>query len=212
MKITWCGQSYFKIKCQNIELIIDPYNSSIGIIPPKIKSDVVLITHNHSDHNNKDFLSNNTIVIDGPGEYEINGTFIYGKEAYHDNEDGAQRGIITMYKIEDEKLKLAHLSDIGQKILSQDQLEFLNDVDILLIPIGGKYTINSKEAIKLINDIEPRVIIPMHYKIPGLKIDIETADDFIKEIGLNPEITDEYKISKNDLPADEIKLVILKRQ
>lgn len=212
MKITWYGQSYFKIKCQNIELIIDPYSGDIGLVPTKIKPDVALITHNHSDHSNKEFLSNDTIVIDGPGEYEVKGTFIYGKEAYHDDENGSQSGVVTMYKIEDEKLKLVHLGDIGQKVLTQEQLEFLNGVDVLLIPIGGKYTINSKEAIRLINEIEPRVVIPMHYKLPGLKIDLDGVDDFIKEIGIEPETIDEYKISKNDLPSDELRLVILKKQ
>ena len=212
MKITYLGLSCFKIKCKNIDIIIDPYDNKNGLTLKKTKADVVLVTHNHSNHNNTQDLNSEIKKIQGPGEYEINDTFIRGKETFHDNSNGSERGINTIYKIEDEKISLAHLGDLGQKELSKEQLEFLDNVDILLIPIGGKYTINHKEAIKLINDIEPRVVMPMHYKIPNLKLDIADESEFVKEIGLSPEKMDEFKVSKNDLPSEDVMLVILNKQ
>ncbi len=212
MKISWYGHSCFKIKCKETDLIIDPYSDSIGIKMPKIKADAVLITHNHDDHNNINAVSGDPVIINGPGEYELKGVFIYGKRAYHDDKNGEEKGAITMYLIEDEGVKLAHLGDLGQKKLTDDQLEFLDDVDILLVPVGGPYSLKSADAINVINEIEPRVVIPMHYKIDGVNIDLESVDKFIKEIGLTPEKMDEFKASKDSFSADELKLIILNKQ
>ncbi len=211
MKISWYGQSCFKIKCKNIEIVIDPYDKNLGLKLPKIKADLALVNHDHYDHNNTKELSGNPIIINSPGEYEIKETFIYGQEAYHDNNKGSKLGVITMYLIDDEKVRLAHLSDLGQKELSDKQLDFLDSIDVLLIPIGGKYTLSAPEAVSLIKEIEPRIVIPMHYKISGLKEDLAGVDEFIKEIGLVPEKTTELKVEQNKLPGGDIKLVILEQ-
>lgn len=195
-----------------MDIIIDPYDDSTGLKLPKMKSEVVLITHKHEDHNNLRAISGDPLVIDGPGEFEKKGVFIYGKTAYHDDQNGLKLGMITMYLIEEDNIKVAHLSDLGQKQLTDEQLEFLDDVDVLLIPIGGKYTINAENASEIISDIEPRVVIPMHYKIPGIKIDLDGVDNFIKKISLNPENIDEFKASKDNFSSEELKLVILNRQ
>lgn len=212
MKITWYGHSCFKIKCKNFSLLIDPYDKSIGLSIPRIKADIVLITHQHRDHNNVKVVIGKPFIIDSPGEYEVKGAFIYGKEAFHDNKDGAERGVITMYLIEEEKVRIAHLGDLGQKQLTEEQLEFLNNVDVLLIPVGGVYTVNGSEAANLVNEIEPRVVTPMHYKVPGLNLNIEKVDSFVKEIGLTPEKTDEFKVTADTLPTSELKLVIFNKQ
>lgn len=212
MKINYLGHSCFKVKCKDLTILIDPYDESIGLKVPKIKADIVLTTHNHRDHNNCKIAGKDALIIDGPGEYESKGVFIYGKEAFHDNQEGVERGVITMYLIEEEKIRIAHLGDLGQKKLTKEQLEFLDNVDVLLIPVGGQYTINAGEASDIINEIEPRIVIPMHYNLPGLKLGkkLDDVDIFVKEIGLTPEKTDELKISENTLPNSELKLVILK--
>jgi L-ascorbate metabolism protein UlaG (beta-lactamase superfamily) len=214
MKISSYGHACFKIKCKDLTLLIDPYDNTIGLKTLKAKADVVLTTHNHRDHNHVIVAGKEALVIDGPGEYEVKGTFIYGKEAFHDNKNGEERGVITMYLIEDEKVRIAHLGDLGQKQLTKDQLEFLDNVDVLLIPIGGEYTINGSEATNIINEIEPRIVIPMHYHVPGLKLTktLEKVDTFIKEIGLNPENLEELKVSHDNLPSSELRLVTLKQQ
>lgn len=212
MKITWYGQSCFKFKCNNLDIVIDPYDNSLGLKMPKLKADVVLITHDHFDHNNIKAISGNPFKINSPGEYEIKNVFIYGKTAFHDDKHGQERGSITMYVIEEEKLKIAHLSDLGQKKLTEEQLDFLDNVDVLLLPVGGKYTIGTSGAIDLINEIEPRIVIPMHYRIPGIKVDLDGVEKFVKELGLNPQKEDELKIIYSDLPSNELKLVILNKQ
>lgn len=212
MKISWLGHSCFKIKCKEIDLVIDPYSDSIGIKMPKVKADAVLVTHNHDDHNNISAITGNPLIINRPGEYEMKGTFIYGKRAYHDNKNGLERGAITIYLIEEAGITVAHLGDFNQDDLVDEQMEFLKNVDVLLVPVGGTYSLNSDGAIKIINEIEPRVIIPMHYKCPGVKISLDGVDKFINEIGLSPEKLDEFKISKESLPQNDMKLVILNKQ
>ncbi|HNV97366.1 MAG TPA: MBL fold metallo-hydrolase [bacterium] len=212
MKISWLGHSCFKIKGKEADLIIDPYSDSIGIKMPRLRADSVLITHDHEDHNNYQAVTNDPIIIDGPGEYEMKGIFIYGKRAYHDNKKGLEKGAITIYLIEEDGITLAHLGDFNQDNLTEEQLQFLENVDVLLVPVGGPYSLKSDSAVKIINEIEPRVIIPMHYQYPGVKIPLEPLDKFIKEIGLNPEIMDDFKAVKENLPQDDMKLIILNKQ
>lgn len=212
MKITWLGHSCFKIKGKEIDLIIDPYSDSIGIKIPRVKADGVLITHNHDDHNNYAAITGDPLVINGPGEYEMKGIFIYGKRAYHDNKKGLERGVITIYLIEEEGITLAHLGDFNQDDLIEEQLQFLENVDVLLVPVGGPHSLKADGAVKIINEIEPRIIIPMHYQYPGVKIPLDSLDKFIKEIGLNPEKMDELKVVKESLPQDDMKLIILNKQ
>lgn len=226
MHIQWYGQSFFKINTKNqkgedIVLVIDPFHKNYGLkVPTKFGGDIVLITHDHEDHNNIDLikgtnLSPEPFIISGPGEYEVKGVMIYGIPSYHDDKAGAERGENTMYLIEIEGIWLAHLGDLGQKTLDNEQLEQLKDIDILLIPVGGVFTINAKEAANIISQIEPQVIIPMHYHLPGLKFKsgkkIEGVDKFIKEIGLKPEtVIDKFKMRKKDLLEEETRLIILK--
>lgn len=223
MTIQWFGQSFFKISVKNhqgqdLTLAIDPYGKDYGLkMPNKFGADILLVTHDHHDHNNIELikgtdLSPEPFIISGPGEYEVKGIMIYGIPAFHDDQQGAERGENTIYLIEAEEMWLAHLGDLGQKTLTDEQLNSLEDIDILLIPVGGGPTLNLKDASGIISQIEPRVIIPMHYKIPGLKTKIEFngVDKFIKEIGLKPEETvDKYKIQKKNLPVEETQLVIL---
>lgn len=219
MYITWYGQSCFKIQAkslfQEVVLICDPFEPKIGLKLPKIKADIVTISHAHFDHNflgkiEGRNLNEKPFVIAGPGEYEIKNTLIYGIPSWHDNEQGSKRGENTIYLIETEGISLAHLGDLGQKELSQTQLEQLEKVDVLMIPVGGVYTIDAKQATVIISQIEPRIVIPMHYKIQGLNIKLETIDKFLKEIGAKKEEVGKLKITKKDLPQEETKVVVLK--
>lgn len=212
MVITWYGQSCFKIQTGETVLAIDPFNKAIGLTPPRFRADILAITHDHYDHNNKENINGEPFLIDGPGEYEIKGLEILGIESFHDDSEGAQRGKNTIYKINMDEIQVCHLGDLGQKKLTDKQLQALGEIDILIIPVGGKYTIDATEAITVINQIEPRLVIPMHYKIPGLKIDIGGLPEFLKEFG-SKETKPEEKLTlkKKDLPQkEETKLIILK--
>lgn len=209
MIITWFGQSCFRVESKDGSVLIDPFAKTIGLRPPKIKDDIVLVTHEHYDHNAVDEPGEETLIIRNPGEYERKGIAIQGIQSHHDNSEGSERGLNTMYRIRTEDITLCHLGDLGQHKLTDAQVEDIGDIDILLVPVGGVYTIAAKEAVEIISQIEPKIVIPMHYKIEGLTIDLEGPEKFIKEIGLSPEKLPKFKIAQRDLPVEETKLVML---
>lgn len=218
MKIIWLGQASFEItlnlnKKEKAIIVIDPFSPEIGLKFPKIRADILLVTHSHYDHSNIKGVSGEPFLITGPGEYEVKNIFIKGIPAFHDNAEGRERGETTIYKIEAENLKLAHLGDLGQKELSDSQIEELGTIDILMIPVGGIYTISGKEAVRIISQIEPKIVIPMHYKIPKLKIKLEDLDNFLKIIGQRPEkeeILDKLSLKEKDLPKEEMRVIVMK--
>lgn len=216
MIIQWFGQSCFKLVTKpgpngEVTVIFDPFDpSKLGLSLPKLSGDIVAITHDHFDHNHLSALGGEYFLIQGPGEYEAKQTFIYGVPGWHDNSGGTERGANTMYLMESEGISVAHLGDIGQTELTAEQIEYLEGVDILLIPVGGEYTVNAKQAHELVNQIEPRIVIPMHYKLPGLKVDLDSVDKFVKELGLSAQTEEKFRITKKDLPQEETKLVLLK--
>src|SRR3989344_4361534 len=183
MVIQWYGHSCFKITSGELVLAIDPYAKEIGLTTPRFRSDLVLVTHNHSDHSNTDALAGEPFIISGPGEYEVRGISIQGIDTYHDAVRGRERGRNTIYRLVLEDITLLHLGDFGENEMRDETLEAAGDVDILMIPVGGKYTLDAAAAAKVVKQIEPRVVIPMHYKIPGLTLPLENADPFLKETG-----------------------------
>jgi len=219
MHIIWHGQSCFQIiiarnKGEQASLLIDPFESSIGLRAPSLSADILLISHSHPDHSNKKAVRNTPFLIEGPGEYEIKEVFVQGIASFHDDKEGKERGLNTMYTIEAEEMKLCHLGSLGQKELSDDQLEKIGDIDILMIPVGGADTISAKEAAKIISEIEPRIVIPMHYHLPSLKMPasdkLDGVDKFLKEMGRkSTETQPKLLIKKKDLP-EETKIVVLK--
>lgn len=208
MTITWYGQSCFRIETKEVSVLIDPFSKDIGLRPPKIKDDLVLITHEHSDHNNLDGLNEGAFVIRGPGEYERKGVQVRGILSHHDKTKGTERGLNTIYLIKTEDMAICHLGDIGQNELTDSQIEEISDVDVLMVPVGGVYTVDFKDALHIISQIEPKVIVPMHYQVPGLSIRLDSADRFIKEVGLTPENVDKIKLAKKTLPIEEVKLIV----
>lgn len=212
MIITWQGHSFFKIQdktgTDGITLATDPFNNSIGLKPANFEADIVTISHDHDDHNNVSALRGNPYIIDTPGEYDVKGILVEGIKSFHDGKNGEDRGKNIIYRIQMDDITVVHLGDLGD-VLDNKQLEKLERTDILMIPVGGKYTINAEKAVEVINQLEPRIIIPMHYKIPGLKIELDEIDKFIKELGTEPTREEKLKISKKDLPSDETELVIL---
>ncbi len=212
MQISYLGHSCFKIEekinGQNISLISDPYSKEIGLKLPNIEADIITISHDHYDHNNKDAFRGDPFIVDTAGEFDIKGVIIEGVRSYHDEKKGSERGVNIIFRYDIEGISLAHLGDLGD-ILDNKQLEKLAGVDILFVPVGGKYTLDAKKAVELISQVEPRIVIPMHYKTKDLKIDdIDTLDKFIKEIGIEPNYEDKLKISKKDLPSEDMLLVV----
>lgn len=216
MEIIWYGQSCFQIKTKQLLIVTDPYTEQIGLKLPTLKADIVTISHDHFDHNNKAAVSgvseNPPFVIEDPGEYGLKEIEILGIASFHDSQKGAVRGKNTIYLFKLEDLALAHLGDLGHT-LSDEEIEALNQVDVLLIPVGGNYTIDAAKAVEVINQIDPKIVIPMHYKIPGLTegIQIEGIENFSKQVGQTEGPLDSIKIIPKDLPAEEERKVIILR-
>jgi len=215
MEIIWHGQSFFEIRTKDsakeeIKIVIDPFDEKLGLKVPKSEAHLLLITHHHEDHANVGAVGGQPFLIDGPGEYGVKGVFVKGVLSFHDNVSGKERGLNTIYKIEAEGIKICHTGDLGQKELTESQLEEIGEVDLLMIPVGGVYTIEAKAAAEIVSQIEPRLVIPMHYKLPKLKIGLEEVSKFLKVMGVEG-ITPEKKLRINlkDLPREETKIVVL---
>ncbi|HAT74262.1 MAG: putative Zn-dependent hydrolases of the beta-lactamase fold protein [Candidatus Moranbacteria bacterium GW2011_GWF2_36_839] len=217
MIIQYYGHSCFKITTKpagrgkdDVAVFFDPFDKSVGLRPPQGQADLVLVSHNHADHNNVEALKGEPYVIDIPGEYSAKGANIIGIASYHDDKNGAERGENTIFVLEAEDLRICHLGDLGTD-LSEKQLEKINGIDILMIPIGGgNYTIDGKKAVDIIKKIEPKIIIPMHYKIKGSTVDIDDEKVFCNEIGNCPkEKVSKINIKKKDLEEKEMEVVLM---
>ncbi len=209
MTITWLGHSCFRIETKEGSVLIDPFSKEIGLRPPRVKEDILLLTHRHYDHAGVDEVSPETFVIDGPGEYERKGIQVRGILSYHDRIQGAERGLNTIYVITAEDLTVCHLGDLGQEKLSDEQIDGIGDADILMVPVGGTVTLGPKDAVEVVSQLEPKIVIPMHFKASGVTIEgLESVEKFVKEIGLTPEKVDKFRIAKKNLPAEETKLIL----
>lgn len=214
MNISYFGHSCFKIEekinGENIVLVTDPFSKEITSLKvPNIEADIVTVSHNHKDHNNVDALRANPFVIDTAGEFDIKGVIVEGIYSYHDNKKGAERGNNIIFRFDIEGLSLVHLGDLGD-VLDNKQLEKIGGVDVLFIPVGDKYTLDAKKAVEVISQVEPRIVIPMHYKNKDVRIDLDDVEKFVKELGIAPSYEEKLKLNKKDLPSEDMRLVIFK--
>lgn len=216
MNIQYYGNSCFKITTkpagratEEVVIFFDPFEKSIGLRPPQGKADLVLVSHSHFDHNNVSALRGEPMAIDTPGEYSIKGINIVGIGTWHDNKEGALRGPNTVFILESEDIKLCHLGDLGED-LDPEKFEEIDGVDILFVPAGGKYTIDAKKASEISRKIEPKIIIPMHYKINGMSTDLDDEKKFCHEMGSCPkEKTSKLTIKSKDLDSQEMKIILM---
>ena len=213
MEITYLGYSSFKMRGKGATIVTDPFDPQIvGIKFPKLPADMVTISHTHKTHNFTGAILETPLLIAGPGEYEVKGIKIIGIATYHDDANRSKEGVNTVYRIEVDGISLVHCGDLGHKFNEKD-LDSLDGVDILLIPVGGVTTINSSSAIQIISQIEPKIVIPMHYNVASLDqkkfSKLAPLSVFLKEMG-KEEIKPIPKlvISKDRLPA-ELTVVVL---
>ena len=217
MIISYYGHSCFKIETkpggrgagERLNIYIDPFEAGIGLKPPSGKADLVLVTHQHTDHNNIKALRGDYFLVQHPGEYAYRGISITGIKTFHDAAQGQERGTNTAYVLETEDIRICHLGDLGHKLEKSD-IEAFEGIDILMIPVGGSYTIGAKEAAETVRLLEPSMVIPMHYNVPGLTVDIAGPDAFYEELGHKPEgKTAKLVLKKNQLKEGEMGVVEL---
>jgi len=215
-KISWAGQSCFQISVSNskdhsADIVIDPFDEATGLKIPNFSADILLVSHDHHDHNNIKGVKGEPFIVSGPGEYEVKEIFIKGIPSFHDDKEGKEKGKNTIYLIEAEGIKFCHLGDFGQKQLTDEQLEKIDGVDVLMIPVGGEYTISSAEAQKIISQIEPKIVIPMHYAIPKLNVKLDEVAKFLKTMGKDSTVPqDKLTVKSSTMPKDgAMEIVIL---
>ena len=201
MNIFWHGQTCFKITYQKgkdglVNILIDPFDKETGLKPPKTNVDILI---NGSSNESETFL------VDGPGEYDVKGAYIHGLAVPDKKDKGS-----VVYTIDVEGVRICHLGLLNQTEFSPGQLEEIGDVDILLVPVGGGEAIDSKGAIKVMSQIEPKIIIPMYYKVKGLKPKLEDVGAFLKALGIKslPAVA-KLSIKKKDITQDEAKIIVL---
>jgi L-ascorbate metabolism protein UlaG (beta-lactamase superfamily) len=202
MYLYWYGQSSFKLQGKETTVLLDPYSSRmVGLRGPNFKADIIALSNaTASQQAQKDIKEG--FIIDCPGEYEIKGIFVLGAQ----NKSGH-----LIYQVELENIKIGYLGEINQSLTDGD-LEKIDNVDVLIVPVGGKKNSLSPEiAAEIIREIEPKVVIPSCYQIPGLKVQLDPLEKFLKEMGVkNIEAEDKIRLVKKELPENSMKVMVLK--
>ncbi|HNP69829.1 MAG TPA: MBL fold metallo-hydrolase [Kouleothrix sp.] len=207
--IQYLGHSCFRLRGRDGIVLCDPFDRSVGIEIGRPSAHIVTVSHAHPDHNNVAAVKpmrERLFLIEGPGEYEVGGVMIAGVRTFHDKQRGASRGGNTVYVIHLDDVVFCHLGDLGHE-LTTHQIDEIGNVDVLFVPVGGDETIGPAEAVGVISQIEPRIVIPMHYALSDQRSftsELAPLEKFTHEVGLK-EIVPEEKltITATNLPADE---------
>jgi L-ascorbate metabolism protein UlaG (beta-lactamase superfamily) len=205
MEITWYGLSCFRLAERGMATIVtDPYNGNLGLPALKVKGDVVTISHDASGHNYVAAVSSPQRVLTGPGEYEIGNVFITGIATTLE----ARTTHNVLYLFDFDGITVAHLGDM-EKVPTQAQIEDLEQVNVLLVPVGGGHSLNAAQAAELVSMLEPNIVIPMHYQLPRLTLGLDGVERFLTEMGVNEASQENsLKIVAGTLP-EETQVVLL---
>ena len=202
MDISWYGRSCFRLRVRGVSVLTDPYGSESEWPPLHTSAHIITISHEHSHHCQTKGVRGGPQTICGPGEYEIKGVFIIGIRTYHDPQNGAKYGKNTSYLLEFDGLRVCHLGDIGH-VPTQEQAEMLSDVDVLLIPVGGNTTLSASLASEVVGMLEPKIVVPMHYRVGEIDRDLDSVDKFIHAMGTKKiEPVPMLTVQTSKLPTD----------
>jgi L-ascorbate metabolism protein UlaG (beta-lactamase superfamily) len=182
LDVTWLGHGCFRLRGRGAAVVTDPYPPAIGLKLQRLEANLVTVSHEHENHNYTQVVRD-AYEIRGPGEYEVAGVSVIGVPSYHDAEKGAKHGRNTIYLIEIDDVRVCHLGDLGSA-LDDAEAEAISAPDVLLVPVGGRTVINAAQAAQVVRQLEPRFVVPMHYAIPGLKLELDPLDRFLKEMAV----------------------------
>lgn len=215
MKVQWLGHSSFKLEeSTGTEVVTDPYHSYVGYSMPIVSADAVTVSHQHKDHNFLSAIKGEPEIINTLGAFEVKGIHIHSTRSYHDNVKGAKRGENLVFHFRIDGVEVCHMGDIGEDC-SPALVETIVPANILLIPIGGQYTIDAEQAKEYVDKIMPDVVIPMHYKIKSCEIDLDKLDEFLDLFDTEDIIYvdgDTIEFDRNDFDGESTKVVVLKAQ
>lgn len=217
MKIRYLGHSCFSLtESTGTSIVTDPYGD-IGFDMPRTEADIVTVSHAHYDHNNISAVGGNPTVIEKEGNYDFGGVGITAVKSYHDDEDGKKRGENLIFKFRMDGLEVCHLGDLGEEC-SSSLIEAILPVHVLLIPVGGEYTIDAEQAKEYVDRLMPSIVIPMHYKEKGLDMDLDKVDAFcdLFESDADEEQVelledDEIELFRDDITEETTKIIVMER-
>lgn len=216
MQIIWNGLSCFEIITNTSEgevtLVTDPYDNATGLRFPKtIEANAVLVTHDEEDANNLSAVTGSPKVIDMPGEFEVRNVFMFGVDAPLKREVKTKRVANCLFRIESEGIHIAHLGSLDRALTDKELME-LENIDVVMVPVGGGRVLSPKLAAEVIAQIEPRVVIPMTYELPNVKESLQPLSAFLKEMpGVRREEMNKYKVARKDLPEEDMLIVVLNK-
>lgn len=214
MKIRYLGHSSFQlIESTGTTVVTDPYADRLGCTMPKVTADAVTVSHHHYDHDVVEKIGGSPMVIDKEGSYDVTGVEINSIRSFHDNNGGKERGENIIFKFSMDGIEVCHLGDIGEEC-STELIESLLPVDVLLIPVGGTYTIDAEQAKEYVDRIMPDIVIPMHYREKGKKLDIDRVEEFtdlFEEDEVETDESGEIEISREDLGGDATKIIVMEK-
>lgn len=204
MDITWYGHSCFRLAERGrITSITDPFADTVGLPVPKLKGDVVTVSHDMPGHNHLEAVKGTRLTLTGPGEYEISGVYIQGI-AMHDAETGRRN---VAYAFNYDSLTVLHVGDLSH-VPDQRLIEDLGQVNVLMLPVGGGNALRAAQAAEVVALIEPYFVIPMHYALPGLALELDGVDKFLKAMGVSAiQETELFKVTAGETP--ELPQVVL---
>ena len=214
MKITWLGHSSFKLEeSTGTTVVTDPYHPYVGYEMPEVTADIVTVSHGHKDHNHLEAVKGNPEVLNHAGAYDISGVHILARRTYHDSKNGAARGENLVFKFRMDGVDICHMGDIGEECNAM-LVESLAPVNVLMIPVGGTYTIDAEQAKEFVDRIMPDVVIPMHYKTRDCAFDIARLNEFLDLFDDEDVVyteSDTVEFDRADFDGESTKVYVLER-
>ncbi|MDQ6772732.1 MAG: MBL fold metallo-hydrolase [Candidatus Dormibacteraeota bacterium] len=183
MDVTWLGHGCFRLRGRGATVITDPYPPAAGPRLRGLDADVVTVSHGHDNHSFTEVVGSDPFLVEGPGEYEASGVTVLGLSTFHDRDQGASHGRNTIYVIDLDDVRVCHLGDLGHA-LDDETLDRLGNIDVLLVPVGGGHALDAVHAAEVVRQVEPRVVVPMHFAHPAVKVELGSLDRFLKEMGV----------------------------
>jgi L-ascorbate metabolism protein UlaG (beta-lactamase superfamily) len=212
LDLTWYGHSCFRLRGRGAAVVTDPYPPSLGPKLPRLEANLVTISHSHDNHSYPRVVAKDPFVINQPGEYEVAGIAVLGMPTFHDSQEGASHGRNTVYMIEMDDIRVCHLGDLGHT-LDDATLERLNNTDVLLVPVGGGRTLAGAAGAEVVRQVGPRFVVPMHYALPSVRVEMQPVERFLQEMGLagsEPQAQAKLSVQASSAAPDaETKVVVL---
>jgi len=211
--IQYWGQSCLSITDQNnLNLLTDPFPASFGYAMPTVQPQICLVSHDHYDHNAVDTVKGDPQVIREGGQHEVKGITIKGVSTFHDSEGGKKRGNNLVFAWQMDGIHLAHLGDLGH-VLTEQQVEQIGEVDVLMVPVGGFYTIDAAQAVQVAEQLKAKIVIPMHFKTSAISLPIAPVDEFLKSVPKEWQVkqpkSSSVTIAQSDLDTSQVSVVVL---